>query len=270
MASDNQSKQIVITGGTRGIGFCMAQEFLKRGHRVTISGTKPETLQQALEKLRDFSDRVQGTICDVTKLEELEQLWAFAVKKWGRVDIWINNAGINQPHAPVWEVAPQRVQEIMATNVTGMIHGSQVALRGMTKQGQGAIYNMEGWGSDGAHMNNLNIYGTSKCALRYFTRGLIGETKSGPVIVGTLSPGMMVTDFILQPLREDPQRLARMKKMLNLIADKPENVAAFLVPNMLANQKHGAHFAWFTRAKFFRRMIKSIFVKRDLLKDVNL
>jgi hypothetical protein len=69
-------------------------------------------------------------------------------------------------------------------------------------------------------------------------------------------------------LREDKTRLERMKKIINLIADKPENVAVFLVREMLANQKHGAHFAWFTRAKVFGRALKSIFVKRDLLKDL--
>jgi NAD(P)-dependent dehydrogenase (short-subunit alcohol dehydrogenase family) len=269
METINQPKNIVITGGTRGIGFCMASEFLKHGHRVTISGTKPETVSNALNKFKEFSANVQGVQCDVTKFEEIQRLWDFAAAKWGTVDIWINNAGINQPYETVWGVSEKRIAELIATNVTGMIHGSQIAMREMLKQGHGAIYNMEGWGSDGSHMNNINIYGTSKCALRYFTRGLIGEAKPYKVIVGTLSPGMMVTDFIVQPLREDKTRLERMKKIINLIADKPENVAVFLVRKMLANQKHGAHFAWFTRAKFFGRMLKSAFVKRDLLKDLD-
>jgi NAD(P)-dependent dehydrogenase (short-subunit alcohol dehydrogenase family) len=266
----NSPKNIVITGGTRGIGFCMAKEFLKHGHHVVISGTKPDTIAAALAKLKEYAQNVRATQCDVTRFEEIEKLWDFAVAQWGGVDIWINNAGINQPEAPVWEVSEKRVAELIATNITGMIHGSQIAMRSMIKQGHGAIYNMEGWGSDGAHMNNLNIYGTSKCALRYFTRGIIGEAKPYPVIVGTLNPGMMVTDFIIGPLKEDPARLARIKKVINLIADKPETVAEFLVPKMLANRKQGAHFAWFTRAKFMGRAIRSIFVKRDLLKDLDI
>lgn len=264
----NSPKNIVITGGTRGIGFCMAKEFLKHGHHVIISGTKPETIASALDKLGEYAQNVRGTQCDVTQFEDIVRLWDFAMGQWGSVHIWINNAGINQPEAPVWEISEKRVAEITATNITGMIHGSQIAMRGMLKQGHGAIYNMEGWGSDGAHMNNLNIYGTSKCALRYFTQGLIGEAKSYKVIVGTLSPGMMITDFMVKPLLDDEARLAKMKKVMNLIADKPENVAVFLVKKMLANQKNGAHFAWLTRPKLISRMIKSVFVKQDLFKDL--
>lgn len=270
METMNSPKNIVITGGTRGIGFCMAKEFLKRGHHLIISGTKSETVTSAFGKLEEYAQNVRGTQCNVTRFEDIVRLWDFAVEQWGSVDIWINNAGINQPEAKVWEVSEKRVAEIMATNITGMIHGSQIAMRGMIKQGYGAIYNMEGWGSDGAHMNNLNIYGTSKCALRYFTRGMIQESRPYKVIVGTLSPGMMVTDFIVQPLLKDKARLVRMKKIINLIADKPENVAIFLVEKMLANQKNGAHFAWFNRGKFMGRMVKSVFVKRDLFKDIGI
>ncbi len=261
-------KNIVITGGTRGIGFCMANEFLRHGNNVTISGTSVETLKNALSKFEEYGNRVQGTICNVTKFEDVKRFWDFAVEKWGIVDIWINNAGINQPYCAIWDLSENRAEEIIATNITGMIYGSQVAMRAMIVQGHGAIYDMEGLGSNGGHMNNLNVYGTSKCALRYFTRGMIGEAKPYNVIVGTLSPGMMVTDFVVKPLMQDKARFEKSKKMINLIADKPEKVAVFLVKKMLANKKNGAHFAWFTTARFFGRMIKSIFVKRDLFSSV--
>jgi NAD(P)-dependent dehydrogenase (short-subunit alcohol dehydrogenase family) len=270
MAEQNAQKNVVITGGTRGIGFCMASEFLAHGCNVTISGTMEETIKAALGKLSEHKDRIQAALCNVTDYESVASLWDLAVKKWGRVDIWVNNAGINQPFAPVWEVPHSRIAEIMETNITGMMYGSQIAMKGMIGQGEGAIYNMEGWGSDGGHMDNLNVYGTSKCALRYFTMGLSGEAKNHNVIVGRLSPGMMVTDFIIAPLRTDKKRLEGMRKVINLVADKPENVAVFLVTKMIANTKNGAHIAWLTRGKMLGRVLSAPFVKRDLLADFGL
>jgi NAD(P)-dependent dehydrogenase (short-subunit alcohol dehydrogenase family) len=163
------TKNIVITGGTRGIGFCMAREFLLRRCNVTISGTGEETIAQAVEKLQAHSERLQTATCDVRDYASVEALWNSAMERWGSIDIWINNAGISQPFARVWDLDERAIRAVIETNVTGMMYGSQIAMRGMMLQGRGAIYNMEGWGSDGGHMNNLNVYGTSKHALRYFT-----------------------------------------------------------------------------------------------------
>jgi len=143
----------------------------------------------------------------------------------------------------------------------------------MIEQGSGAIYNMQGWGSNGRHMDNLNVYGTTKSAVHYFTEGMAGEAKRSEIIVGTLSPGMMVTDFILEPLRkqrdssDNKAGFEGFKRAINLIADKPEDVAVLLVRKMLANSKNGKEINWLTGRRLFGRLIKSIFIKRDILKE---
>jgi NAD(P)-dependent dehydrogenase (short-subunit alcohol dehydrogenase family) len=260
-------KNIVITGGTRGIGFAMAREFLKQGNNVTISGTKDETIKTALEKLAEFDDRLQAIRCDVTNPLQVKALWDKAVERWKKVEIWVNNAGISQPYTPVWEVSEERIRALVETNVIGTIYGSRVAMTGMIGQGHGAIYNMEGWGSDGNHMDNLNLYGMTKRAVQYFSIGLAQEAKPHKIIVGVLQPGMMVTDFILEPLRANKERLARMKKVINLVADTAENVAPVLVREMLRNKKPGKRISYLTGGRMFARMLSSIFTKRDILKD---
>ena len=86
-------KNVVITGSTRGIGYAMAKEFLKRGCRVALSG-RGETLRKtAREELQANEDRYCYVPCDVQKKSDPENLWSVAVEQFGSVDIWINNAG---------------------------------------------------------------------------------------------------------------------------------------------------------------------------------
>ncbi len=265
-----KNKNVVITGGTRGIGFAMAKEFLDRGCNVTISGTREETVQNALAKLDAYRGKVRAEICNVTVQAQVASLWNKAYGDWGSVDIWVNNAGVNQPFVPAWEIFPERTVELVQTNIAGMILCSQAAMKGMIAQGHGAIYNMEGWGSNGRHRNNLTVYGTTKRALRYFTEGLALEAKKSGIIVGALQPGMMVTDFIVGPLRDNKERLENMRRVINLVADKPGNVAPFLVEKMLSNVKTGARFEWLTTGRMLGRMLSAPFKKRDLLAEFGL
>jgi NAD(P)-dependent dehydrogenase (short-subunit alcohol dehydrogenase family) len=259
-----EPKNVVITGSSRGIGFALANEFLKAGCRVMLSGKSGEHLTRALDGFKAYKDFVFAQRCDVTRTADLEGLWRAAKERLATIDIWINNAGIGQDWLPIWDVDAEKARAIVETNVIGLIHGSQIAFKGMRAQGQGQIWNMEGFGSDGKHMVNLSIYGTTKRALHYFTEALALEARGSGVLVGALSPGMMATDFVLEPLRRDPERLARSLKVLNIIADKPETVARFLAPRILANKKQGARLTWLTGGKIMLRFLTAPFVKRKV------
>ena len=90
-------KHIVITGSTRGIGFGLALEFLQLGCKVTINGRSHESVNHGLNSLKgNFPDNVQGFPAAVENRDELETLWESAEKQFGKIDIWINNAGIDQ------------------------------------------------------------------------------------------------------------------------------------------------------------------------------
>ena len=261
-------KSVVITGSTRGIGFCMAQEFLKNGCQVTISGRSEKSREAAMKAFKSHQGKVLYVPCDVTGKSQLENLWNESVKKWGSVDIWINNAGRNCPHAVVHETGTSYVNAVIDTNLKGMIYGSQVAAKNMMAQGSGQIWNMEGLGSNNMIVEKTVLYGTTKHALTYFTKGLAKELAGTPVLAGRLSPGMMLTDFITKTPDGEKSSVTeekRFQRIFNILADKPETVASFFVPRMLSNTKNNAHLVWLTQAKAMGRFMTSAFVKRKLL-----
>jgi NAD(P)-dependent dehydrogenase (short-subunit alcohol dehydrogenase family) len=260
-----EAPAVVVTGSTRGLGFALAEQLLERGCRVTNSGRTPAGVQEAVARLGAHGPRVHGQACDVTEAAQVQGLWDAAARCWGRVDIWINNAGIPQEYLPAWELEAGAADRLIRTNLLGAIHGSRTAMRGMLAQRGGAIYNMEGWGSDGKRRGGLAVYGTSKCAVRYFTLALADEAAGTPVRVGTLSPGMMVTGFLLGPLgRMSEAEARRLRRIVNILGDRPQTVARWLAPRILANRRHRARLAWLTGPRAMGRFLTAGLRRRDL------
>lgn len=261
-------KNIVITGSTRGIGLAMAKEFLKAGCNITLSGRGKTLSQSVKEELNPYKDCYIYISCNVQHKSDLQMLWDSSKQKWGKIDVWINNAGQNAPNEFLYETEKSYVENIISTNITGMIYGCQVAAKGMIAQKQGAIYSMEGLGSNNMIQAKTIIYGTTKHALTYFMKGLAKEIEGTGVIAGRLSPGMMLTDFITKTPNGAVAAIEtdeRFKKLFNILADKPETVAAFFIPKILANTKNNAQIAWLTNAKVAKRFLLSPIVKRKLV-----
>ena len=260
---------IVITGSTRGIGLGMAHQFLKRGCAVVISGRSQTSVDAAIEQLaQDYeTERILGQPCDVGVFEQVQTLWDAAVEQFGKVDYWLNNAGVDLPTKALWDLPHSDLEKIVDTNLLGVMYGSQVAMRGMLKQQSGQIFNMEGLGSDGRMQFGFTPYGTTKYALRYFTKSLQKEAKDNPVMVGIMSPGMVVTDMLVHDFKDKPHEWERTKRIFNILADDVETVTTWLVEKMLANDKDDANFQWLTRSKIALRFLTAPFKKRDLFKD---
>ena len=260
------TKHIVITGSTRGIGFGLAEAFLSRGCVVIVSGRSKDAVDKTVAGLnsRYEAKNVFGMSCDVTIPAQVQALWDRSVEQFGKIDIWINNAGTSGEQGLVWELPSDEVQVPITTNILGTIYGAQVAMKGMLAQGFGAIYNMEGMGSDGRKHLGLTLYGTSKYAVHYFTESLAIEAKHSPVIVGALRPGMVITDMIVDRYNGRPEEWERAKKVFNIIADKVENVTPWLAERILANQKNGAILAYSSMWKLLGRFISQPFTKRNL------
>lgn len=265
-------KNVVITGSARGLGFEMAKVFLKNNCNVMISDLKEESLKKAQEELEkiESSSKVTTCVCNVTKLDDLISLKEQAKKELGKIDIWINNAGVNQPEKAIWELSKEEIDTVIDVDLKGAIIGSKVIMEEMIKEKAGAIYNIEGYGSNDATMLGLSIYGTSKRAITYFTEALAKESKekNTGVIVGKLSPGIMITDFIVNALgdKEKIQLSEKTKKVYNILGDYPDVVAKFLVEGMLKNKKNNAKIEWLTNRKAAWRFMTSSFSKRDFFK----
>ena len=261
-------KTVVITGSARGLGFNMTSFFREYDYNVVISDLKEENLIKAKEELDKIESKgkVSYKVCNVSLLNDLEELMKFAISEFQEVDIWINNAGVNQPQKAVWELSENEINTIIDVDLKGTVYGSKVAMEEMSKKHSGAIYNIEGYGSNDAHMLGLNMYGTSKRAVTYFTESLAkeAEERNTGVIVGKLSPGIMITEFTTHSLGNDSIELSeKTKKVYNILGDTPQTVGKFLVDNMIKNTKNNVKINWLTNRKAFVRFMTAGFNKRN-------
>ncbi len=266
-------KTIVITGSARGLGFEMAKCFRKANHNVVISDLKEENLIAAKEELEkiESTGKIEYQVCNVTSGEDIKNLIDFTDKTFNGIDIWINNAGVNQPDKALWELNETEINLVIDVDLKGAVIGSKYAMEYMSKKKTGFIYNIEGHGSNDNVILGLSMYGTSKRAITYFTKALAQESeeKKTGVKVGYLSPGIMITDFITNALGDKGkiELPEKTKKVYNILGDYPDVVANFLVNGMLNNEKNGAKIEWLTNGKAAWRFMTSGFNKRDFFKE---
>ena len=267
-------KTVVITGSARGFGYCQAKKFRELGCNVVLSDVNEADLKKAADQLA--SEKGEGkvihTLCDVTSLADLQHLWNLAKETFGAVDIWINNAGVNSPDKPLYELTEKEINFLLDIDLKGAIYGCKVAFAGMKAQGFGQIYNVEGYGSNDAMMTGLTLYGTAKRAVTYLTRSLAKESHDvtgDKVLVCRLTPGIMITDFITSANGgstkiELPEKT---KKVYNILGDYPETIVDYCVPRMLANTKNDARIMWLTNRRAFGRFLTAGFNKRDFFTE---
>ena len=262
-------KTVVITGSTQGIGFGMAEAFLDQGCQVVISGRKQASVDQSVASLSEKYDLIQilGIACDVSVFEQVQALWDRTAAHFGQVDIWVNNAGQGQAVQDFWTLDPDVIRAVVDTNLLGQMYGAKVALSGMLEQGFGAFYIMEGKGAKGDVQSGFALYGTTKRGGNFLFHSLVEETKSIPVIVGSLSPGMVVTGLLTRQREANPETWERTKKVFNILADTVDTVSPWLVEKILANGKHGVQIRYLSSAKVMLRFLMAPFSKRDLFAD---
>lgn len=265
------AKTIVITGSTRGIGFGLVREFLAAGHNVVMSGRRQDTVDTAVAGLHaeKLPGRIIGVACDVADVAQVENLWRQAAKVFGRVDIWINNAGLINKYLHIGALDPADIVAVVETNLSGAMNGTNVAARHMAEQPpagdwRGAIYNFEGFGSDGMTRAGISVYGTTKRALTYFTRAAAKELRPKGVLVGFIQPGIVVTELSVgQEWGQSADELRRKKKFIMMFGDPVKPVASFITAKVLANTKPGYRINWLPFPKLLWRLITLPFVKRD-------
>jgi NAD(P)-dependent dehydrogenase (short-subunit alcohol dehydrogenase family) len=258
---------VVITGSTKGIGFGMAEEFLKRGHAVVISSRGQQAVDEVVAKLGAVyaPGQITGQHCDVGNFDQVQALWDAGVNAFGSIDIWVNNAGRDGQQELLHELPPADYELTVSTNLTGILHCNKVALTGMLKQGSGKIFNMEGFGSNGQVMAGLTTYGSTKYAVRYLTKSLVKECKDTPVQMCYLSPGMVVTDLLISPDAQQDPDWERKRNIYNILADTTDTVCPWLVEGILNTRKNGDAVRWLTGPKVMGRFLMSRFKKRDIL-----
>ena len=257
-------KTVVITGSTRGIGFGLAGCFLGRGYNVVLNGSSPESTRKAMERLQGDREHLAAVSADISTRDGITQLYDEAVRHFGRVDIWINNAGIGHEMRNAWEVDSHELSRVLRVNIDGVVSGTIIPFQRMKEQGGGKIFNMEGLGSDGFMLDGMTIYGTTKSALTYFTRSFAHEARGTSVQIGTISPGMVVTDMLRRTVSDGSPESLKKQRFFNIMADDVETVAAFLTDRILAATDHSPKIRWLTKPRMAGKILMAPFRKRNL------
>jgi NAD(P)-dependent dehydrogenase (short-subunit alcohol dehydrogenase family) len=216
-----KDKVVVITGASRGLGKALALALAKEGAKLVLGARS----KNELDELAKQTDAV-AVAADVTREEEVLDLAETAVNKFGRLDIWINNAGMWIPHGLIVSLDMKRVHEMVEVNLFGTIYGSKAALLQMQKQHKGTIVNILSTSALEGRAGSSG-YGASKFATLGFTKALVKEAEPEGIHVIAIYPGGMRTHLFDESKPEnyqdymDPAEVAQ-KIVENLKQEEPE------------------------------------------------
>lgn len=184
-----RDKIAIITGGSSGIGLATARLFIAEGANVVITGRSQSTLDAALAELGERATAIRS---DVTSLEDLDRLFAYVRKNFGRVDVLFANAGI-APFALIEAVTEEHLDGLFDINVRGLFFTIQKALP-LLSEGASIILNA----SNLAHLGlpGTSIYSATKAAVRSFGRSLAAELAPRGIRVNVVSPGLIATPLV--------------------------------------------------------------------------
>ena len=188
-------KTAVITGSSRGLGYAIAQEYASEGANVVLAARTEKTLTQAVASLKEKGFSADGYVCDTSNYEEIKSLAGKAKAVFGKIDIWVNNAGVGAPYGPTLSIPADRFSRVIQTNILGVYYGSLVAMESFVSQGSGKLINLVGRGAD-KPVPFQNAYASSKTWVRSFTLALAKETKDSGVSVMAFNPGLVLTDML--------------------------------------------------------------------------
>jgi glucose 1-dehydrogenase len=218
-----EGKVAVITGGTRGLGFGIAQAFSNAGAAVFVASRSRKAVEDAVMRITAEGGRASGMPMDVSDLGGMNALAKHAVSKFGKLDIWVNNAGTAGPYGPTMGLTSEAFNQVVQTNILGMYNGSRAAMHFFLAQHSGKLMNILGHGYNGP-VPWQNAYASSKAWARSFTMSLAEETKESGVGVYAFNPGMVLTDLLtdVDVITGSEDRLKNFSTVVRMWAKPPE------------------------------------------------
>jgi NAD(P)-dependent dehydrogenase (short-subunit alcohol dehydrogenase family) len=186
-----KEKVAYITGGSKGIGYSVAEELLRQGMRVAISGRSEAALLNAAEQL-SAGDRLLTLVSDVGKLADEEKAVKQILDTWGQLDVVLANAGVGY-FAPVDELSPEAWQQMISTNLNGVFHTLKAAVEAL-KASKGYYITLASLAGTNFFANGSG-YNATKFGVVGFTQAVMLDLRPYDIKVSTIMPGSVATHF---------------------------------------------------------------------------
>jgi glucose 1-dehydrogenase len=265
-----KDKVAIITGGTRGLGFGIARAFVQAGAKVFVASRSAESVEKAVSVLKGMGGEADGVICDVGSLEEVEGLSLKATEEFGKIDVWINNAGISAPYGPTIQISYDEIVNLIQTNILGTYHGSLAAMRYFLKEKQGKLINVSGRGDKGP-VPLQNAYASSKSWVHSFTLALAEEYKNSGIGVYLFRPGIVDTDMLrkVAVVEGYGNRIEPLKSVMRMWGNDPEVPAkkAVWLASQATDGKTGLVVSVFNRRRMVFGLLREV-LRRILRHDM--
>ncbi len=218
MKTNIESKIILITGASSGIGEATARHLAANGHTVVLGARRTDRLEKLAAEIRTAGGTAEYRTLDVTNLADVQAFADFALKKFSKIDVIINNAGV-MPLSPLAELKINEWNRMIDVNIRGVLHGIAAVLPHTTARKSGHVINLS---SIGGHLvyPTAAVYCGTKFAVGAISEGLRQETKD--IRVTIISPGVVESE--LADTISDPSTRDAMKQFRQ-VALKPDAIA---------------------------------------------
>jgi glucose 1-dehydrogenase len=223
-----KDKVAIVTGGNSGIGMAIVLELARQGANIVIDYVAhPEATEELEKQVHALGDKVIGVKADVSNVEQLRNLFTSVVNEFGRVDIMVNNAGV-ETRTSILDTTEDQYDHVMAINLKSAFFGTQLAAQQMIKQGGGGrIINITSVHEDWPMPGNT-AYCLSKGGMRMLTRTAGVELAPHNILVVGVGPGAVATPINLTTMK-DPVLLQKLNSAIPLgRMARPEEIASLV------------------------------------------
>ncbi len=222
-------KIALITGATSGIGMATARKIAGHGYKIIITGRRMERLMALQQELEKNNVIVQIMCFDIRSREATQQAWKKLSDEWQKIDILVNNAGLAAGNDPIQDGDWADWEQMIDTNIKGLLTMSQLVIPGMIERKSGHIINVSSIAGSDVYANG-NVYCATKHAVHALTKGMRIDLLPHNIKVSSISPGMVETEFSIVRYHGDKQKADNVYKGLTpLYAEDVADAIEFMI-----------------------------------------
>ncbi len=218
---------VVVTGASAGIGAACARAFARDGARVILTARREDRIRDLADELtREHGTPALPLTLDVRNRALVEAVLGGLPPEWSGVDVLVNNAGLGRGLDRLHEGSPEEWDEMVDTNLKGLLYVTRALLPGMVARGRGHVINLGSVAGREVYPGG-NVYCATKFAVKALSRAMKVDLLGTPVRVSTVDPGMVETEFSQVRFRGDKERAAKVYQGLKPLT--PEDIAEIVV-----------------------------------------